>query len=222
MGVIPKSWKTITLGQYLFRDVMDVVTKKKRFGMTEFNYSGFIIGSLWVFQKGAVLGHARGDRLETLAELVAVEGQTEETLAYLNSEPGVMLEDYFHARGKEPSSFVDLWMSTRWRRWTTVDIKERNATYKRPVYIDKLLSKCQSYAAIGMGFGALRPDLVAKMWVSSYEMDDSHSWAQHGLELPPQMVVVPLKEMEQLVLRDVAEYVSASCPSLLAPLGLRL
>ena len=36
-----------------------------------------MIASMWVFQKGAILGRAKSDRIKRLAKLVALEGGEE-------------------------------------------------------------------------------------------------------------------------------------------------
>jgi hypothetical protein len=97
-----------TLGEHFAVDALAGAITKKWSGGYEVRALNVMIASMWVFQKGAVLGRARSDRILALATLVAVEGGGERMVDHFKSVTEKLLSKY----GKEPTSFRDFLQKT--------------------------------------------------------------------------------------------------------------
>jgi len=197
------------------------ITKKWSGG---YEVSGFnvMIASMWVFQKGAILGRAKSDRIKTLAKLVAVEGGEEKMCDFFKSATEKRLNEY----GEEPSSFLDFLQKTMFPGIDIGNINNLKALHNKKYRLGEILPRFQADVAVGIGFGALHPELVKKMWVQSYETGrDPDKWEEarrHGLDIPEKQSHLPLAEMEELVLIEISEFVRKYHPNLIEPLGLCL
>ena len=210
------------LGERFAMEACAGVIKKKRSGGYEISGFNVMIASMWVFQKGAILGRARSDHINTLAQLVAVEGDEEKMCTFFKNATEEILKQY----GKEPSSFLDFSQKTLFSGIDFGNIDTTKAFYNKKYRLGEILPDFQGVVAMGIGFGALRPELVKKMWIDSYEKDyDLDKWAEvrrYGLDIPEKQSHVPLAEIEDQVLLEVSEFVKEYDPSLIKSLGLRM
>ena len=210
----------LMFGAYLASDILANVAKKKWSGGYELRGLDFMIASIWVFQKGAILGRAKFDHIKTLAKLITVKEGEEDLCDFFRSATERLLTAY----GKEPNYFPDFILKTIFPEIDISNIGTLKALHNKKYRLEKLSSQFQIYVATGTGFGALNPELVQKMWVNSYEKDRYPDvWEQarlHGLNVPEKLSYSPLAEMEELVLAEVSEFVSKYHPNLVEPLGL--
>jgi hypothetical protein len=215
------NYKRLKLGVHLGMDAVRPAVKENESGGYEISGCSMLVAGLWVFQQGAFLGRARAGRLEELAKLVAIEGGEEKMCEFFRSSSARLLDEY----GQEPSSFMDLWLK---HRFPSVNLRELDilvTLHHRKHHLGEMVPQFQVAAAFGIGFGAMYPELVKKMWINSYETErDKQIWAQarkSGLNIPEKRKL-PLQEMEELVLRSVTEFTKEHYPSLINSLDLQL
>jgi len=93
------------------------------------------------------------------------------------------------------------------------------------VPLDEILAerKLDEWLSWGIGFGAAYPQLLQDLWVKTFENVDEEAWTRarsHGVALPERPTALPLKDMQRVVLADVAIYTQKYFADLLEPLGL--
>lgn len=208
-----------TLGDHLSMEVMGPLVEK-RTGGYEVRVLPCLMQSLWVFLKGVVLGRARCDRLEILARLFAEPGHENDVRTLLCDMAAKRVNHY----GKEPDSFYNFWFKTQFPSIDFLDLDAVRKLYKKKVRLGEMLKLCDSWLLNGIGFGARFPELTEQLWRIEYETHtDSELWArlrQAGLDIPEKQTMLPLEEMTQEVLHDVASYVNEFMPNLAEPLNL--
>ncbi len=208
------------LGERFAMDAVGPVVEKNKSGGYEISGFNMLISGLWVFQKGAILGRARADRIEVLAKLVAQEGGEEKMCAFWRSSSEKLLDD----SGKRQSSFMDLWTKLRFPSVDLGNMDVLKTLHSRKYRLGEMLPQFQVAAAVGIGLGALYPELVQKMWINAYETDrDRQIWEKArsaGLDIPGKQSHLPLREMEELVLLEVYDFAKDYHPSLIKPLDL--
>ena len=213
--------KRLKLGVHLGLDAVRPAIKENASGGYEISGCSMLVAGLWVFQQGAFLGMARADRLEVLAKLVAIEGGELKMCQFFRSSSARLLDDY----GREPSSFMDLWLKHRFPSVDPGGLDILVALHHRKHHLGEMIPQFQVAVAFGIGFGVMYPELVKKMWINSYETErDKQIWAQarkSGLNIPEKRHL-QLKEMEELVLRSVSEFVKEHHPSVTNALELQL
>ncbi len=211
----------VSLAEHLNMEAVGSLVEKKMFGGYEVRVGPFLMLSLWVFQKGAILGRALRDRLDILAKLLAEEGRERNVCSFIREVAVKQVDDY----GKEPDSFYDFWMDTELKKLDFSDLNLMKQLVKKKARLGEMLPKLDIWLVQGIGFGATFPELTERLWKEAYETYDPHSWAEarsYGLDIPQQPAPLPLEEMEQIVLSEVAEYANEFFPELVEPLGLRL
>ena len=62
------------LGEYFAMDFLANAVKKKWSGGYEVSGFAVMLSSVWIFQKGAILGRAKDSNVMALAKLVSIEG----------------------------------------------------------------------------------------------------------------------------------------------------
>ena len=136
-----------------------------------------------------------------------------------------MAEKALKEYGKEPSSFFDFFMKTRFPGMDFSDKRFYQFLNKKKYRLGEVLPHFQDDAVKGIGLGVNKPELVKKMWEQSYETkEDQALWEEarrHGVDLPEQQSILPLKEMEDIVLAQVLEYAEENDPDVIPILGLK-
>jgi len=221
-NVVTKS----TLGQHMSHEALKPLVKKKLLGGYEVLFGPCICTvSIWLFQKGALLGRARSGRLNVLVELLPItwanSGKEADVCGVLREEAKKRLDDF----GMEPDSFPTFWLKTE---FSTLDLSSLEVLMlsMKKVCLGKILPMLDTWIMSGIGFGATYPELVQKMWVGTYEtLIDKDKWVksrEYGLAIPKEQIPMPLGEKEQHVLLEVGRYVYKYFPQFLEPLGLRI
>lgn len=229
-----------TLAEYLAGEELGRLVEKRllRRGYNV-GLAPFLITGLSVFQKAALLGRARRDRLEILAEMFVGLDALAGTRAQLGLPSQAargrqwvveylrkVASDGMRYYGEEPESFLDLWLTSF--APPEVDFRDpekmRHLAKKR-IRLGMALDWLDRWVLVGISFGATFPDLTEGLWRESYEEIDLRSWAEareYGLDIPEQPTPLPLEDMEQQVLLEVAAYAMEYFPELVTPLGLRV
>lgn len=214
--------KTVGLGAYLSTELLVDVVETTWSGKKQVRGLSVIFASMGVFQKGAILGRAKSDDIETLVKLIAKEGSEEDAIEQIKTSTEESLKEY----GKEPNSFYDFLEKTVYPEIDFTNLKTLKTIYNQKSRLVEILPKFQVDLATGVGFGAFHPELVQKMWVTNYETEkEPHLWAefrQSGLDLPEKQDLMPIAEMEGHVLEEVSEWAQVHKPHLIEPLGLSL
>ena len=209
-----------SLGELFAMDSLAGAVEKKWSGGYEIRGSTVVITSMWIFQKGAILGRAKANKIKALAKLISDENMQDKMYTFFKEIGGKMLKDY----GGNPSSFHDFLMKTMFSDIDFNDPKIWKKLHERKYRLGEMLQRFDNDTAMGIGFGAFQPELVKKMWVQSYETDqDPQIWAdarRHGLDIPEKQSHLPLAKMEKEVLQDFSEFVHEQHPDLIPELGI--
>lgn len=210
----------LTLGEHLGMGAIGPLLEKRTFGGYNVRLGPFIMRSLWMFVQGAALGRALRDRLEILVRLLVPPGHEYDFCVTLNEKVALRVSRY----GKEPDSFFDFWFRTQFQNLDFLDLDALKRITKRKVRLGEMLPLLNEWLVQGIGFGAKFPELTERLWRKEYETpEDADLWAilrQAGLDIPEEQTLLPLDEMEEMVLLGVAIYVDEFMPELLEPLGL--
>ncbi len=232
-----------TLAEHLGRVQIGRLVQKKLFGGYEVPLLQFLPVGLWLFGKGGIFGRARQDKLEIVAQMFIGLEAIGVLFAWLglprqvaNNEQWVLeclrkvasdgMRYYRDCRRKEPESLLDLWLTSF--APPEVDFRDFDKTRKlakKKIRLGLILQQSDSWLFAGISFGANFPELMERIWRQSYETVDQESWAEArriGIDIPEEFTPLPLQEMEQAVLVDVASYVTEYFPKLVDPLNLRL
>jgi len=185
----------------------------------------------WIFQKGAVLGMSRSYCLESLVKIlpITLPGPDPEKKVYLSLRE--IAKSLLIKYGKEPDNFPDFCRKVLWvTDYTNLSLDEQKSIAMQKVSFDEIMKnhKLDEWLIDGISFGATYPELVKKMWIRTYETPDPQweplaplaRWA--GWDLPEKQPILPLQEMQEIVLMQTAHYVSEYLPELLAPLSLQI
>lgn len=216
----------LTLGQHMSHEALRPLVRKKLFGGYEVLLGPCICTvSIWLFQKGAILGRARSGRLNVLAKLLprtwANSGKETDICGVLQEEAKKRLDDF----GIEPDSFPTFWLKTEFSTLDRTNLELIMLSMKK-VPLGKIVPKLDTWLMSGIGFGATYPELVQKMWKGTYEtlmnMDKWMKSKEYGPAIPKEQTPLPLEEMEQNILLEVGRYISIYFPQLLDILGLRI
>jgi hypothetical protein len=211
---------------YLVTGPLTSVTERRWFGAPYVRFLPLLTIGVVCYQKGAVLGRALRARLERLAELFWERGHEAEVPGFLGRLAAARLSEY----GSEPESFLDFLMATEYKKlginWFSHDPLKRRRTDMQKLPLQDAAPMAKQYVLEGIGFGSAFPEITERMWRQMYEeAPDAHDWARArrlGVVSSEQFHPMPLEEMEQTVLMEVAIYVSTYFPHLVEPLGLRL
>jgi hypothetical protein len=220
------------------------IVQKRFFGGYDIPLMQFLIVGLWVFLKGVVLGRARCNSLEVVAKMLVGLESLAETFAQFdvpgqeaaNSEDWVYeylrkvasdgMAYYKKCYQKEPESLLDLWLTSFAPPEVDFrDVQKMKELAKGKIRLGVALQQSDTWLLAGISFGATFPKLTERMWRREYEKHDAEARAsarQHGLDIPEKFTPLPLEEMEQQVLVEVASYVKEYFPELVEPLSLRL
>ncbi len=231
-----------TLAEHLGRVQLGKLVRKKFLGGYQVPLLQFLPVGLWLFNEGAVFGRARRDKLEIMAkmffglEATAVLFASLGLSAQLAKNEQWILEclrkvgpdgllHYRNNTHKEPESLMDLWLTSFAPSEVDFrDISKIKMITDKKIRLGDALRQSDAWLFAGISFGALFPDLLEKMWRQSYEIVEQKSWAdarRAGVDIPEEFLPLPLEEMEQTVLVDVAAYTREYFPELVDLLSLR-
>jgi len=231
-----------TLAEHLGRIQLGSMVQKKLFGGYEVPLIQFLQVGFWLFLKGAVFGRARPDNLESIAKMFVgldavgtllapsgvpgAENSEQWVFECLRKIAGDGMKYYRDHHGKEPEELLDLWLTSFAPPEADFrDLGKMARLAKQKIRLGHALERCDFWLFAGISFGANFPKLTERMWRQSFETADRESWArahQAGLDIPEEPTPLPLEEMEQKVLVEVATYVMEYFPELVDPLSLRL
>jgi len=237
-----RSERPPTLAEHLGHIQIGNIVQKKRFGGYEVPLMQFLYVGLWLFSEGAIFGRARPDKLEVIAKMFIGHDAVHALLAPFggseaaNSQQWVFeclrkvasdgMKYYLDNRHKEPDELLDLWLTSFVPPEVDFrDFGKAKRFAKQKIRLGHALQQSDSWLFVGISLGATFPELTENMWRQSFETVDRESWAmarKAGLDIPQDFTPLPLEEMEQKVLVEVASYVTEYFPELVDPLGLHL
>ena len=196
------------------------LVEKRLLGGYRVRYLPFLWNAgFWVFLKGVVLGRALRDRPEVAATLLA-EARPQAKMA---QGFGEVARKFVGDYGSFPTSFLDFWYKTfapKGPDYSDLDALRR--LYNRKERLGVMLPWLQMWCWEGVAFGITYPDHVGKMWNANYESVDHQRWHQArsaGLDLPEVPDILPLADMESIVLDETRDYARTYCPELVDSLG---
>jgi len=208
-----------TLGEYFSKDVAEKVVSRNQLGKLVIKGFELMQVSLWVFQKGAVLGRAKSSKIKALASLVIEKGSEDEMCEYFYKTTEI-IAPYVK---KADFNFYDFFNIIRFPSVDFSNLKELKQFFETSFPLENILPKFDEDVARGLGFGTQKSELLEKMWVETYEADTRAEWERarrFGLDLPKKQTHMPLIKMEELVLLQTSAFVRNYCPELIDPLGL--
>jgi hypothetical protein len=205
-----------TLVSWLSREILQPHVEKKPFGGYDVRVYPVLFGSVWLFEKGALLGRALSDRFDLLAKTLSTKPGMEERDA---GEPlREAATDRIKRYGKEPDKFRDFWMKTEFPELDAIplsDLKMAKRLAKEKCRLGEMIPRLTLWLLCGIGFGATYPELTERMWRQSHEMPPDPG----GWELAERFGVVdgpweptPLEEMEHVVLVQFAYFLGRYFP----------
>ena len=207
-----------TLGEHFLGDCASQMVSKRLFGGYQMTLGSMVYAGLWVFQKGALLGRARRSSFETLASLV---GQSGSKLAQVMKQSAEARMS--RSSSSEVATFWQFWCLTEYPNIAFGDLEVWKVLGRKKIRLGEVLSRAPFWAADGIGFGAMFPDVTESLWRRSYEIADPEKWKrarQAGVELPEHETLLPLEEMESQVLAEVRAFAQENRPDLVGPLAL--
>ncbi|MDO8616541.1 MAG: hypothetical protein Q7T33_12535 [Dehalococcoidia bacterium] len=180
----------------------------------------------FLFETGAILGHAFRDRLDVFAEPFGSEpGKGANVCAFMRKE-GRALGDLaktantLHAlvmmhemRTADPTRPPSQWME-----WFLASSTERAP-------LDFALAMGVVHGCRGAGFAAEFPNRLEELYKNSYSNQNPHAWREafkYGVvdtSEPPKFI--PFEEREQEAVAQFTEFCKEFHPGFLEPLGLR-
>jgi len=194
------------------------MVSKRLFGGYQMRLGSMVYAGLWVFQKGALLGRARRSSFQTLGSLMAQPGSNVAQVMKQSAE-----ERMSRISLSEVATFWEFWCLTEYPNIAFGDLKVWKVLCRRKIRLGEVLSRASIWAADGIGFGAIFPDVTESLWRRTYEIADPEKWKrarQAGVELPQHQTLLPLEEMEPLVLAEVRAFAQQNRPDLVGPLAL--
>ena len=219
--MIDATWRP-TLGEHFLTEMPTDALRKKRFGGYEVLAGEAVFGTAWVFHRAAILGRARADRLDGLAELLRLRrspsGQPKPIDEALKA---VAVETVAQVK-TAPRSLLDYWLLTElpsadWSEAALVRLRTAS------VPLAAVLSGANAAAAAGLAFGAAYPQAVEVLWSDAQHQAGPGPWSRAqraGVPLTDRPERMSLATAEKSVLEDVATFVAAHYPQLLEPLKL--
>ena len=147
------------------RDLRPLTVRRGLFRRPHVSMLSALIALAGAFEKGAVLGRARSERIEALSKLI-YRGEFEKRDA-LSGRAGADLtraakadmEQYIESRSHEPVSFIDYLMTlmghklSQWQDHNVVQWLSR-----KKVRLRKVLEWANIWVLSGIGFGAAYPE----------------------------------------------------------------
>jgi len=216
-----------TLGEFFGSIALRNLVEKKVLGGYEVPLAPLIARvSFWMFQVGSVLGRTLRDRLPILVKMIPMTADEPNPEQKVCDVLCMLATNRLKRYGRNPSSLADFWLETEFRV-NLADMSRESlkdlCTQKVP--LDEILAerKLDEWLSWGIGFGAEYPQLLQDLWAKTFENVDGEAWTRarsHGVALPETPTALPLKDMETVVLADVAIYAQKYFAHLLEPLGL--
>jgi len=208
-----------TLGEYFLREVAMRVARKRLLGGYVMPMGSMMVGGLWVFQKGAILGRARRRSLEAVVALIGERGCPTREVAQAIKQSAQ--ERVRRASSKDALTFREFWFQTEYPNIAFGDPEVLRYLARRKVRLAEALTQAPIWAADGVGFGAAFPEVTESMWRHSYEVVRPEAWdhaGKAGVELPDGPTTLPLEEMERQVLDEVRVFAEENRPEILESL----
>ncbi len=209
-----------TLGEHFLGDLASQLVSKRLFDGYQMPLGSMVYLGLWVFQKGALLGRARRSSFHALASLVAQPGSGESVAQVMRQGAEERMR---RSSSSQVTTLWEFWCLTEYPNIAFGDLEVWKVLGRKKVRLGEVLSRAPIWAADGIGFGAMFPDVTESLWRRSYEIADLENWKrarQAGVKLPEHETLLPLEEMEPQVLAEVRAFAKQNRPDLVGLLTL--
>jgi hypothetical protein len=206
------------------------VTKTRLFGGPYIPFGALLLVCSFLYERGAILGRARSDKLMILAKLFPADpGKEESFINELQNVAQERLNEYKREFEKEPSSFLDIVYLLELKKvglnLADTDLKTLKKASGEKFSLKQAEPHIKMFGLEGIGFGSQFPELTEKMYRKGHEnmlaLINKCGLGEHGAAFPEKPTIITLEEQEELVLQMVANYASGYYPELLDPLDLR-
>lgn len=195
------------------------------FGARYIRFFRFLQVSAFLYESGAMLGRAKGDKLLILERMLGKPQRQGDFITYLQRSARERFQKFRDVFGAEPDSFHTFIVSGELQplglNLSKLSDLKKVAEEKMP--LEKALPHIEIYGLLGIGFGSCFPLLTEKMYRNFYESIDLDVWSDaraHGVNVPEKPTLITCEQREKDVLEMVASYAAEYFPDLLAPLGL--
>lgn len=179
-----------------------------------------VVGAL-VFQTGAVLGHARPDRSDALANLLSLTRENE-AVTFENALRALLVNWLARMKGT-PQSLQEVWNLTQFPDVDLTDMNTLKGLMKDEIRLGTLFDQAKWAVVYGVAFGMFH-GYFEQLWRNTFETAiDPAKWREMkaaGLDIPEQQELYPLAAATIDTLNQTAAYVRAYRPELLDPLNL--
>lgn len=207
------------------------LAKKRLFGEPYIRLYDFCELLSKLYESGAVLGHARHDKLSILEKMLVIPGLEPCSMKSLEDRAKKRLDTFRNETGEEPDSFIkfiqlkELEWAIGLRALSALPSgnKEARKAVEKKVPLAEAALPINTYGLDGIGFGSCFPTLTERMYNTDYEniMGEWSKRKAHGLTAPGEPPPESLEKREKNILQVMAGYASKYYPELLDPLDLR-
>ena len=151
------------------------------------------------YETGAVLGYARGNKLDILNKMLSIQGMFfDNTVKDMQKSEKKRLDDFKKEYGEKPDTFADFIYWPLWESTTGLPLNDlfapsgaetREKKQKRisdiiqnklgaKILLEEAQSKISTFLIKGLGFGSAFPELTAKMFNNVYvcKKNDEELW----------------------------------------------
>jgi len=218
----------LSLGQYVVQDATTPFVEKKLLAgyRVDVGLVMYVIGP-GVFQKGAVLGRARAERLHILAKMLLADAdESDEANKSFCQELRKRTQRRLKEYGQDPGELAPFSLQFEFPDYDMLNPATIETMVGQKTHLAEALSLLNQWYLDGIGFGATYPKLLEEVWIKTYEKDkDQDLWAnarKYGLDIPEDREGLPLADVEQQVLLEVGLYAHEFFPKLVDALSLRI
>ncbi len=215
-----------SLMSFLGMTAVTEVTETRLFGGCYIRLLNFLGLLSHLYESGAILGHARRNKLRILVKMLVLPGgEINKFIKIYRDAAKERLDTFRNEVGNEPDTFNEFTVLRALDCLTgpSPDLKTLKKVFSRKVQLEKAWLDIQTFGVEGIAFGNSFPELTERMYRNSYENYDMDKWSfarAQGLDIPEKPDIISLEEREGSLLQTVAAYTSQYYPELLDPLDL--
>jgi len=189
----------INLQDFLAKVIVESLTRNKLFEKHYMSSATCITLVQLGYETGAVLGHARGNKVDILNKMLSMQDMIfDNTIKDMQKSEKKRLDDFEKEHGGKPDTFADFTYWPLWESTTGLTLNDlfkpfgtetRERKRKRisdiiqkklgaKVLPEEAQSRISRFLIKGLGFGSAFPELTAKMFKNVYvcKKNDEELW----------------------------------------------
>jgi hypothetical protein len=218
-----------SLVQFLASQIINSIVKKGFFAGEYVLFCDYMPRAAFLYETGAVLGHAFRDRLTTFAQLFSAPGhRAERNFALMRRCHSASRLNSLDA---PPSDFAELYFAPEATRLIGVrrnagltdasDWLDMHKVANQKLRVADIFTQLQMAPSHGIGFGSRYPDLTAQLLTTDIDPAEYQRFRAAGLAVPPTPPKnKTMNERQEMALTLIRPYVQHARPDLVAALGL--